>query len=33
MEGHSPRIAHQHADYIVKQLEVFQRTDQRPEAL
>ncbi len=27
-----PRIADQHADYIVKQLTVFQRTDQRPEA-
>jgi cytochrome c553 len=26
-----PRIAGQHADYLVKQLEVFQRTDQRPE--
>lgn len=31
MEGVAPRIAHQHADYIVKQLKVFQRTDQRPE--
>jgi len=26
-----PRIAGQHADYIVKQLVVFQRTDERPE--
>jgi cytochrome c553 len=26
-----PRLAGQHADYLVKQLEVFQRTDQRPE--
>lgn len=26
-----PRIAGQHADYIVKQLGVFQRTDERPE--
>ena len=26
-----PRLAGQHADYIVKQLIVFQRTDQRPE--
>jgi cytochrome c553 len=26
-----PRLAGQHADYIVKQLVVFQRTDQRPE--
>ena len=25
-----PRIAGQHADYLVKQLTVFQRTDQRP---
>jgi len=29
-EGVAPRIAHQHADYIVKQLDVFQRTNQRP---
>ena len=27
-----PRIAGQHADYLVKQLIVFQRTDERPEA-
>jgi cytochrome c553 len=26
-----PRLAHQHADYLVKQLTVFQRTDERPE--
>jgi cytochrome c553 len=26
-----PRIAGQHADYVVKQLLVFQRTDERPE--
>lgn len=26
-----PRIAGQHADYLVKQLNVFQRTDERPE--
>ena len=26
-----PRLAGQHSDYIVKQLMVFQRTDQRPE--
>jgi len=26
-----PRIASQHADYLVKQLMVFQRTDERPE--
>jgi cytochrome c553 len=30
-DGAVPRIASQHADYIVKQLEVFQRTDERPE--
>jgi cytochrome c553 len=27
-----PRLAGQHADYVVKQLVVFQRTDERPEA-
>ena len=26
-----PRLADQHADYIVKQLQVFQRTEERPE--
>ncbi|HTD02202.1 c-type cytochrome, partial [Undibacterium sp.] len=26
-----PRLAGQHADYLVKQLMVFQRTDQRPD--
>ncbi len=26
-----PRLAHQHQDYLVKQLIVFQRTDERPE--
>ncbi len=26
-----PRLAGQHADYLIKQLGVFQRTDQRPE--
>jgi len=26
-----PRLAGQHADYLVKQLKVFQRTEQRPE--
>jgi cytochrome c553 len=31
MDGVAPRVAHQHADYIVKQLQVFKRTDQRPE--
>jgi cytochrome c553 len=29
--GTFPRIAGQHADYLVKQLDVFQRTNQRPE--
>lgn len=29
-EGY-PRLADQHADYIIKQLQVFQRTDERPE--
>jgi cytochrome c553 len=29
--GAFPRLAGQHADYIVKQLLVFQRTDERPE--
>jgi cytochrome c553 len=28
-----PRLAGQHADYIVKQLMVFQRTDERPEGV
>ena len=28
-----PRLAGQHADYIVKQLMVFQRTDERPEGI
>lgn len=26
-----PRLAHQHQDYLIKQLLVFQRTDERPE--
>ena len=26
-----PRLAHQHVDYLVKQLTVFQRTEERPE--
>ena len=29
--GTYPRLSGQHADYIVKQLGVFQRTDERPE--
>jgi len=28
-----PRLAGQHADYLVKQLTVFQRTDERPEGI
>lgn len=28
--GQFPRLAGQHADYLIKQLGVFQRTDQRP---
>jgi cytochrome c553 len=31
--GTFPRIAGQHADYLVKQLKVFQRTNQRPQAV
>jgi len=27
----SPRLAHQHANYIIKQLTVFKRTEERPE--
>jgi cytochrome c553 len=29
--GQFPRIANQHSDYVIKQLSVFQRTDQRPD--
>ena len=29
----SPRIAGQHVDYLIKQLTVFQRTEQRPEGV
>jgi cytochrome c553 len=29
--GQFPRLANQHADYVKKQLDVFQRTDERPE--
>lgn len=28
--GQFPRLAGQHADYVIKQLKVFQRTDERP---
>ena len=31
--GQFPRIAYQHADYVIKQLTVFQRTDQRPDGV
>jgi cytochrome c553 len=31
-DGIFPRIAYQHADYVVKQLAVFKRTEQRPDA-
>jgi cytochrome c553 len=31
--GQFPRLAYQHADYVVKQLAVFQRTDQRPDGV
>jgi len=29
--GQFPRVAYQHADYAIKQLTVFQQTDQRPD--
>ena len=34
-EGHDqfPRLAGQHADYVIKQLNVFQRSDERPEGV
>lgn len=31
--GEFPRVAYQHADYVIKQLTVFQRTDQRPDGV
>lgn len=31
--GQFPRIANQHADYAIKQLTVFQQTDQRPDGV
>lgn len=31
--GSFPRLSGQHADYLVKQLNVFQRTDERPEGV
>lgn len=31
--GQFPRVAYQHADYVIKQLAVFQRTDQRPDGV
>ena len=29
-DGQFPRLAGQHADYVIKQLVVFQQTEQRP---
>src|ERR1035437_8289450 len=29
--GQFPRVANQHADYVIKQLAVYQRTNERPE--
>jgi len=31
--GLFPRIAYQHADYVIKQLNVFQRTNERPDGV
>ena len=31
--GQYPRIADQHADYVLKQLKVFQRTNERPDGI
>jgi cytochrome c553 len=31
--GQFPRIAYQHSDYVIKQLTVFQRTNQRPDGV
>ncbi len=31
--GQFPRVAYQHADYVIKQLGVFQRTDERPDGV
>jgi cytochrome c553 len=31
--GEFPRIAYQHADYVIKQLTVFQRTNERPDGV
>ena len=31
--GQFPRVAYQHSDYVIKQLTVFQRTDQRPDGV
>lgn len=31
--GQFPRVAYQHSDYVIKQLAVFQRTDQRPDGV
>ncbi len=31
--GQFPRVAYQHSDYVIKQLTVFQRTNQRPDGV
>jgi cytochrome c553 len=31
--GQFPRVAYQHADYVIKQLTVFQRTNERPDGV
>ena len=31
--GQFPRVAYQHSDYVIKQLDVFQRTDERPDGV
>ena len=31
--GQFPRVAYQHSDYVIKQLAVFQRTNQRPDGV
>lgn len=31
--GEFPRVAYQHADYVIKQLTVFQRTNERPDGV
>ena len=31
--GQFPRVAYQHSDYVIKQLTVFQRTNERPDGV